>query len=182
VLAGDNPGYDTACFIRAAHDAGIRALLVPSTMSNGLEEAEVYSRLPRHIAAGGLNALVGAMFPKWLREHKGVRVLRVPGGRVLALEWLGLSPPLPWIFNSGAADAIATESEAMRRYYLDCGLPAAQLFDSGSLANDALHEALGAREQRRDALCDELGMARGRPLLLSALPPDFLYPEVGGRP
>jgi hypothetical protein len=177
VLAGDNPGYDTACFIRAAHDAGLRVVLVPSTMSNGLEEAEVYSKNPRYLVQGAPNRLAAALFPKWGREHNGKRVLRVPGDRALAIELLGLSPPRPWIFNSGFADAIATESDAMRDYYLENGIPPAQLVDCGSLANDTLHEALAQRAERRA----ELGLAGDKPILLSALPPDFLYLD-GGRP
>jgi hypothetical protein len=181
VLAGDNPGYDTACFIRAAHDAGLRAVLVPSTMSNGLEEAEVYSKNPRYLVQGARNRAAAALFPKWAREHNGKRVLRVPGKRVLAMEWLRLAPPRPWTFNSGYADAIAVESDAMRAYYAEGGLPPEQMVETGSLANDTLHEALAQRGERRRALCAELGLPPERPMLLTALPPDFLYLE-GGRP
>ena len=181
VLAGDNVGYDTACFIRAARDAGLHTVLVPSTMSNGLEEAEVYSKSPRHLVRGGLNSLAAALHPRWARRHKGVTVLRVPGERVLALEWYSLAPPHPWSFNSGFAEAIAVESPAMRRYYLDGGLPADPLVDTGSLANDELALALKDRDSRRGALCQELGLSPARPILLCALPPDFLYLD-GGRP
>ena len=48
ILGGDNPGYATAGLIEGAHEEGIPAVLVPSTMSNGLEEAEVYSSDPRY--------------------------------------------------------------------------------------------------------------------------------------
>lgn len=181
VLAGDNPGYDTACFIRAAHDAGLRVVLVPSTMSNGLEEAEVYSKNPRYLVQGAVNRAAAALFPKWAREHNGKHVLRVPGDRVFAMELLGLAPPRPWTFNSGFADAIAVESDAMRAYYAEGGLQEQQLVETGSLANDALREALAAREERRRALCGELDLPPERPMLLAALPPDFLYLE-GGRP
>lgn len=181
VLAGDNVGYDTACFIRAAQDHGLRTVLVPSTMSNGQEEAEVYSKSPRHLVRGGLNALAAALYPRWARQHKDRVVLRVPGERVLAYEFLGIAPPRPWSFNSGFAAAIAVESASMRRYYLDCGLPPERLVDTGSLANDELAEAMRDRAPRRAALCRELELTPEVPILLSALPPDFLYLD-GGRP
>lgn len=181
VLAGDNVGYDTACFIRAASEAGLRTVLVPSTMSNGQEEAEVYSRSPRHLARGALNRLAAALFPRWARRHKDVKVLRVPGERVFAFELLGIAPAHPWTFNSGFAAAIAVESEAMRKYYLDGGLAPESLVDTGSLANDELTQALRDRASRRAALSRELELPPDLPILLTAIPPDFLYLD-GGRP
>jgi len=107
--------------------------------------------------------------------------LRVSGARVLVMESFGLAPPLPWIFNSGFADAIMVESERMKQYYLDCGIPEYRLRLIGSLADDVMADILRQKKQKAADLCRELGLSDNKPILLSALPPDFLY-MIGGRP
>ena len=107
--------------------------------------------------------------------------MRVPGERVLVMESLGLAPPLPWIFNSGFADVIAIESECMKQYYLDCGVSERQLKLIGSLADDVMIDILRQKRQKRADLCLELRLNDKKPILLSSLPPDFLYMK-GGRP
>ena len=181
VMGGDMVGYDTSIWIRETHARGFRVVLVPSTMSDGLEQAEVYYHDRAHQVTTGLNRLAARLYPKWVVEHRGKRLLREPGGRVIAMEVLGFAPPLPWIFNSGYADAIAIESEAMLRYYNRCGMSGKQLVVTGSLSDDVLAAARREAETRRETLYRELGLPPNRPLLLSPLPPDFLY-VAGGRP
>ena len=156
-------------------------MIVPSTMSNGLEEAEAYFHNSDHHLKGWANRLAAKLYPRWVFEHRGRKLLRLPGERVLLMEYFGLAPPLPWIFNSGYADAIAVESERMKKYYLDCGLPENQLKLVGSLADDAMVNIYKCREHNRAEMCSELGLRDNKPILLSALPPDFLY-MPGGRP
>jgi hypothetical protein len=180
VLGGDMVGYDSAIWIREAHARDVRVVVLPSTMSDGLEHAEVYYHDPTHQLTG-INRIVARLYPKWVREHRGKKLLRVPGGRVLAMEWLGLAPPLPWIFNSGFADAIAIESDAMLAYYERCGLTGKQLTVTGTLSDDVLAEAKREAVPRREELYRSLGLPPDRPMLLSPLPPDFLY-IAGNRP
>lgn len=181
VIGGDMVGYDTAVLIDVCHRQNIPVATVPSTMSNGLEQAEVYSADRRHFIDYPLNRRLATRHPNWLYVHNGKELLRERGARGLAMEWLRLAPPLPWIFNSGNADAIAIESEAMKSYYLDAGLPADRLVVTGSPSDDAIFEVVSHAAERRAALCSSLGLRADRPILLSALPPDSLYMK-GGRP
>lgn len=181
VLGGDMTGYDTSAFVDACHQLDIPVAIVPSTMSNGLEQAEVYSGDPRHSLGPWLNRLLARWHPRWLYIHHGRPVLRERGARAFALEWLGMAPPLPWIFNSGKADAITVESEAMRDYYVQAGLPAQRLVITGSPSDDAIAGILPEVEARKSRLLQEFGFPVERPLLLTALPPDSLY-MIGGRP
>jgi hypothetical protein len=128
-----------------------------------------------------MNRFVGWLYPHWVRDWRGRKLIRMPWGRVLAMEWLGLAPPLPWVAGSGDADAIAVESEEMVRFYTDAGLPREQLVNTGSLTDDILAAAVQDAPVRKAALCRDLGLPVERPLLLSALPPDTLY-MLGGRP
>ena len=124
VLGGDMVGYDTPLYIKLGHEFGLPTLIVPSTMSNGLEQAEVYYADPNYHVTGWSGRLVAALFPNWVRTHKGRRLFRCPPGRILAMQLAGIAPPQPWIFNSGAADAIAMESQAMIDYYAVAGMKA----------------------------------------------------------
>lgn len=181
VMAGDMPGYDTADVIDVAHRQGLPVILVPSTMSNGREQAEAYYRDLDYQAWVPSNRIAGWLFPKWLRRHRGKTLIRRPAGDVYAMEYLRIAPPLPWIFNSGFADAICVESDAMRDYYLHGGLPEWQLVSTGSLANDVLAAALRQREERLSRLLDTLDMDPKPLTVLTAIPPDSLnFP--GGRP
>jgi CDP-glycerol glycerophosphotransferase (TagB/SpsB family) len=150
-------------------------------MSNGLEQAEAYYHDSRYRVAGLVNALAAKMYPKWVFEHRGRKLLRVPGERVFVMECLNLAPPLPWVFNSGFADAIVVESKKMEEYYQACGLPDDQLKLIGSLADDEMFSILVDRNANKINLCKELEISADKPIILFALPPDFLY-MVGGRP
>lgn len=181
VLGGDMAGYDTSLYIKLAHERGVPALIVPSTMSNGLEQAEVYYGDSNHHVRGWTGRLVAALLPKWVRRHKDARLFRCPPGRVLAMELAGLAPPHPWIFNSGSADAIAMESQAMIDYYAAAGMKDRRMVLTGSLSDDAMAERLASAQSLRGRLCRELDLDPARPLVVMALPPDFLY-VTGGRP
>ena len=181
VLGGDNPGYTTPALIKGFKKAGVPTVIVSSTMSNGLEEAAVYSVDTRYHVAGRLAQLVAAARPKWVLEYGGIKLLRCPVGRVLALEALRMAPPEPWIFNSGYADAIAMESEAMVEYYVRAGLPRSRMKLTGSPSDDVMAKINADAPLLREALYTELRLPAGRPMLLTALVPDFLY-VTGGRP
>jgi hypothetical protein len=90
----------------------------------------------------------------------------------VAVESLGLTPPEPWILNSGYADAIAVESAAMYDYYCAAGIPARQLVNTGSLPDDVMARGLAEAPLRRRSILREFGVQDDKPLLLCALPPD----------
>ncbi len=126
------------------------------------------------------NRLVGRLYPKWLYTHRGRRLLRLPAAEVLAIEWFGLAPKKPWVLHSAPSDVIALESEAIRAYCQKEGLPSSRLKVVGSIHNDILFAGLMKKRRLRLALCHKLGFDARKPIILSALPPDFLY-ATGGR-
>ena len=180
-MGGNNPGYNTAGLIEGARREGVPTVLVPSTMSNGLEEAEVYAGDPRYHVSNQASRLVAALFPHWTIEHKNHRLLRCPPGRAIAMEAMNLAPPQPWAFNSGFADAIAAESQAMIDYAASAGLPRDAMVLTGSPSDDTMAGIRAKATRLRSELYAELGLPQERPMLLTALPPDFLYVN-GGRP
>ena len=78
ILAGDMVGYDTSDCIKAAHAADVPVVLVPSTMSNGLEQAEVYFNDPAYHLNSLVNIAAAWRYPRWVRRHRGKQILRDP--------------------------------------------------------------------------------------------------------
>jgi len=181
VLGGDMVGYDTSVWVKVSHNRMIPVTIVSSTMSNGLEQAEIYYDNARHGMGLMINRYAASRYPNWVIKHKGRVLLREKGARVLVMEYLGLAPKKPWIFNSSEADAIAIESDAMKEYYMEAGLESHRLVITGSPSDDAMASILEANCDYREKLLLSLNLSLDKPILLTALPPDFLYVS-GGRP
>lgn len=181
VMAGDLVGYNTPEVVKAAHLAGRSCVIVPSTMSDGTEQAEAYYFDPQFSCTRWLNRVAGMIWPKWKKFHKGKWMVRLPAEQIMNRQILHLDPPLPWISSSSRADAIAVESLAMKDYYLRCGILSELLRETGSLANDNLAGVAQQKNILKSRLLDELGLDPRKKILLTALPPDFLY-MPGGRP
>jgi hypothetical protein len=172
VLSEDSVGHETAALIASGRRQGIPSVIVPFTVANALEPAEAYYRDARFIVRSWSSRLAARLYPRWVYEHRGRRLLRLPAPQLIAKEWWGLAPPLPWIVNSGSATALAVESEFMEQYYLREGLPAGRMVRTGALYDDVLAEHQRAAPAGRAELCRELGLPADRPLILCALPPD----------
>jgi hypothetical protein len=181
VMSIDLAGYDTGAYVKVAHQRGCRVLLISSIMSIGLDTAEVYYHNRDYHVRGCTRRWLARAFPHWLLTHRGRDILRCPPGRVLAMELLRIAPPKPWLFNSSWADAFNMESDGMCEYYAAAGIPREQMVVTGSTSDDVMAAAQAQMVERRENLCRSLGLPADRPLILTALPPDFLD-QPGGRP
>ena len=133
-----------------------------------------------HVASSAAR-LAARLFPKWALAYKGDKLLRCPPARIFAMETLRIAPPQPWAFNSGFANGIAAESLAMIEYAAEAGLPRDRMTATGSPSDDAMFKVREGATGLRYSLNEELGLPPDRPMILTALPPDFLYVN-GGRP
>lgn len=174
ILPADNR-YDQAVYVKSAHLENIGVVVVPQFMAGPLEWAEYVYNQPVYYAKGLYSRLIAAFCPGWTLDYKGRKLLSLPGADIIAREWLGIAPPLPWVLHSGASDVIVLESEAVREYCLAEGLPPDQINVTGSVAHDILFEALSERDKRKEGMLQKLGLEKGNPVILSALPPDSLY-------
>ncbi len=172
VFPEDNVEFATAALILAGHERGIPSVVVPYTICNASEPAESYFASRPHQAHSFFNRSAAQEFPRWVYRHRGRDLIRLPAAEVRAKELFGLAPPLPWVFNSGAADAIVVESPALKDYYLRAGLPAPQLRVLGSIRLDDLagfhRQALA--ERRR--VLDRFGWAEEGCVIVTAVPPN----------
>jgi hypothetical protein len=181
ILGGDIVGHDMALYIRVGHDLGIPSLILPGWMASAREPAELQLYNPDYSLRNPMNWVFCHFFPRWHFHHKGRDLIRLPAQEALALETLGLAPPMPWILHSGFVDVIGVESKVAREYGLREGLPPQRLIVTGSHTHDVLFEGIMERNERRAALYDQLDLNPYRPLVVCALPPDMLYGK-GGRP
>lgn len=181
LLGGDIVGHDMALYIKAGHDLGIGSVILPGWMASAREPAELQLYNPAFSLERPLNWLFCRRYPHWHFRHKGRDLIRLPAQEALALEHLGLAPPLPWVLHSGYADVIAVESIEAREYGVREGLDPARLRIVGSSTHDALHVGKIERVARRQELCARVGIDPEQPLVVCALPPDMLY-VTGGRP
>jgi len=180
VLTIDVPGYDTGLFVKRARKYGAGTAVISGSMSNGLEQAEVYYYDPNFHLRGIIGSAIAWMFPKWKRVHKGSALLRVPPGRILALELFRLAPPVPWAVNSGYADVILAESPAMVEYFVRAGLPRHQLRATGTITDDVMARLLASAAAKRE-FYSRYGLDPSKRMILVAVPPNSLMSK-GGRP
>jgi hypothetical protein len=177
-LSEDIPGPLTAPFIRAARSQRIPSVTIPFTIPNPIEPAQhLYRRADAQVRTV-LDHVVVAAFPRWSMRYKGRLLLRLPHHLVVASEFAGISPPNPWVVNSGHADRIAVESRRMLEVYQALGFPPDQLALTGTGGDDLLAAALQERQARRNAVYKQLDLPADRPMLLSALVPDQLAAGV----
>jgi hypothetical protein len=173
VLCEDNTDLDTNVWICAAHQRGIRCIIVPFTIANTVELTEAYVFTDYlQLEFSAYNRWFARLFPKWGNHHKDRRFLRCHYAKIAAVEALGLAPPNPWLLNSGSADVIAVESVAMHDYYSEAGIPPSQLVMTGTLVDDLMATVKADATNRRRALLTEAGLPPDRPVLLCAFPPN----------
>jgi hypothetical protein len=172
ILAEDEITSDSHLFFVLAQRARIATVVLPFTIPNPAEAAESFRYAPAHDADGGINRLFAQLFPKWIFEHRGRRIIRLPWRRVLALEAMGLATERPWTLNFGGASSVAVESEEMRERYVALGFPPSQIVVAGSPIDDVIADVVANQVAYRRKLDCELQLTRNRPILLCAFPPD----------
>ena len=181
ILGGDMPGYDSALYIKEAKKRGIRSFIIPSTMSNGKEQAEIYLPDSQYHAAVTSHKILALFFKKWSKEYREILLFRVPISRLLAIKFFKIEVEKPWVFNSTNADIVFLESLAMRDYYSAVGLDANNLVVTGAPTSDLIYEVGANLNGIKTRLRTKYCLDRYQKVVLLALPPDFFY-VVGGRP
>lgn len=172
ILPEDVVGMVCPLFIRAGHLEGIPSVVLPYTICNEQEAFRSLSGLAPVQMGYRINRLVALLFPNWVMEQDGKRILRLPGTHIIG-HWLaGCMPPDPWMMNSGWADAIAVENEAMRLYYRVSGVPASRLKVVGAVYDDEIAGIRGDKLHRRTVLNRQLDLNPEKPLLVVAGCPD----------
>ncbi len=123
ILAEENVGYATPIWTQTAQAADVPVVVVPYTVADASEPAGAVKDIRQYQLNRWPNQVAGMLYPHWVMSMKGASCCACLPGACLPCRRLGAAPPQPWIMNSGAADAIAVESEHMRWHYQRLGLP-----------------------------------------------------------
>ena len=162
--------------IKAAHQAGIPALVFPYTLANKEEAFQSLKGEPPYQTSR--NQIAAVLYPKWRLVEAGADIVRLPSAHIFAHERLGIAPPDPWMMNSGFSDGICVDSEAASDYFRAGGIPVAQLRVVGSVSQDEMAARRAHRQVRLDELRAVLKLSGTKPMLLLSGCPNQLSATV----
>jgi hypothetical protein len=171
-LPEDIVGMVSPLLIKAARKAGCGTVILPYTIANQQEAFRSLSVHGDYQSRDFINRVAGLLFRRWRMRDDKHDVVRLPGAHIVAHEWLRVTPPDPWMMNSGFADVVAVENEAMRDYYGAAGIAAEKMSVVGAVYDDALFEARRSRSRQLKELRNQLGLSSDKPLLLIGGCPD----------
>jgi hypothetical protein len=169
IIPEDIVGPVWPVLIRAAHDGGIPVLVCPYTLANQSEAIQSLKAQPGFQARA--NAIADHLHPAWRYHDDEVDLVRLPSEHVFAHEKLKITPPDPWMMNSGFADRILVDSQASFEYFRAGGIPSEQMAVVGSVSQDRMHALLEERATAQRRLRADLGLGGEKPLwLISGCP------------
>ncbi|HAT2064656.1 TPA: hypothetical protein JBA10_15580 [Legionella pneumophila] len=174
VLPEHNLFYFTQLLVYQGRKYQIPAIIVPFTIANTIEWSEAFYNEPSRSLNRIPNKICAHAFPHWVNHYKN-RSLLLPVELILLHEMFGITPKNTWLLNSGDIDFLASESEAMKNYYISAGIEEKQIRVTGALYNDELFFRLQKAEDFRDKLYEKLNMQPGKPMILCALPPNQCF-------
>ncbi|HHY0693909.1 TPA: hypothetical protein ACVWXI_001621 [Legionella pneumophila] len=174
VLPEHNLFYFTQLLVYQGRKYQIPAIIVPFTIANTIEWSEAFYNEPSRSLNRIPNKICARAFPHWVNHYKN-RSLLLPVELILLHEMFGITPKNTWLLNSGDIDFLASESEAMKNYYISAGIEEKQIRVTGALYNDELFFRLQKAEDFRDQLYEKLNMQLGKPMILCALPPNQCF-------
>lgn len=186
ILPEDIVGPITPLFIKAGHRHNIPSVIIPYTISNQQEAFRSLLSNPSYVLSNPANRLVAWFFPRWRMQENGVSLVRLPAPYIVCNELTRTAPPDPWMMNSGYANRILVENEAMLDYYCSSGLPVSKMAVVGAIYDDQLAAYAADKPNKRCKLDAELGFDSAKPFLLiggtadqtSNCPPGFEFADM----
>lgn len=172
ILPEDVVGSVSPLMIRAGQACGVPSLIMPYTIANQQEAYRSLGGYPNLRADRWFNLPIAKLCRRWVMEQGGLAVLRLPADYILAHSLLRVSPPDPWMMNSGFANAIAVENAAMYDYYAAAGISPGKMNVVGAIYDDYLAEILNNKADELNRVRSDLGIQSAKPLLLIAGCPD----------
>ncbi|MEH6949948.1 hypothetical protein V4R08_01105 [Nitrobacter sp. NHB1] len=172
VMGELNVGNLTAIFAGSARLMGIPTIIIPYTIPNPAEPAQILRNERSYRASSFLAKALLRAYPHWCFEYEGTRLIRLPALTAITTELLGLSTPAPWILNRGENVAIALESPAQRDLYLHLGFLDDQLWIVGDVTSGIAHLDENEKNRLKAELVTKHKLRPGRPLVVCGFPPD----------
>lgn len=172
ILPEDVVGSVSPLMIRAGHVCQIPSLILPYTIANQQEAYKSLSSYPNLRARRWYNIPFAKIFRSWVMGEGNAAIFRLPVDYIFAHVALGVSPPDPWMMNSGFANAIAVENTAMYDYYAAAGIPQGKMSIVGAIYDDYLAKILQNKAAELELVRGDLGIRSEKQVLLIAGCPD----------
>lgn len=162
--------------IKAGHEEDLPTLVFPYTLAN---QEEAFQSLRRALAHQyQYNHLAARFFPGWRKKADGADIVRLPASHIMAHEWFRITPPDPWMMNSGYGNVICVDSLSSKDYFVRAGIPADKLLAVGSVSQDSLHAQLRDKQEGLKKLRRELELSDVKPVALISGCPNQLAGSV----
>jgi len=186
ILPEDLVGPATPLFIKAGHRHNIPSVILPYTISNQQEAFRSLMSNPSYFLSNPANRFIAWFFPRWRMQEGEASLVRLPAPYIVCHELTRTVPPDPWMMNSGYANRILVENEAMLDYYRFSGLPISKMAVVGAIYDDQLAAYAADKPNKRRKLDAELGFDPTKPFLLIAgsadqtsnCPPGFEFADM----
>ena len=168
ITCNETLNYNIHALIAAMHALGRRSLYIPISVPSfnemdgwlsGEADARITDRCQR---------IVARLFPKWVREVRGVRLLRAPVGRILATVRDGLAPRHPWLSFTLGSDAVGISSSFLmdRLIEMGAGYRRSTMFLIGSPEDTVLDRAPERAARLRAEITTQFGWEADKPIVL----------------
>jgi hypothetical protein len=162
--------------IKAANEELTPSLIFPFTVAN---QYEAVQSLKDETEFQTVNNKLGAMLsPSWRWKRGELDLVRLPDRHIAVHEFYKVSPPDPWMMNSGNATMICVDSKAAEDYFTDAGLPDNKIMITGSISHDGLYREARAKKTRLVGLRAKLRLSSKKPVLLVSGCPNQLAGKV----
>lgn len=162
--------------VSAAHAANIPAVVCPYTLANQQEAIQSLKSEPAFQTSA--NEIAVELHPEWRYRDADVDLVRLPSEHIFAHHGLGITPPDPWMMNSGFSDRILVDSQASFDYFRSGGIPSEQMTVTGSVSQDRMFDLRQHRDQHLERLRKDLELQSVKPLLLISGCPNQLSAQV----
>lgn len=153
VLSGQDYALCVTSFLsKVGEEYDVRTVIVPFSMPPTTKEVietfsyHGYNRLNRID-----KLLARVLIPHWLNEKRERLYSRVSPAEALAADTRGLTPPQPWLPNSGRG-VVCVPSRWAQEYYSKAGIPTDQLRLTGALWSDRLVRSAKTRSVQKERL------------------------------
>lgn len=177
LVSGDRHLNGELAFLKAAQEAGCPAILVSYAYAN-LPDFKDLALLRKddplhHPGSGGQTLLkrwIRRRYPAQVKETLYGPLLFYTPAVTLALAWMGMLPPNPWVLGAGHTTWVTVTGEEDRRRFADQGVPPGKLRVTGNPSHDGLYRLAQQASELRQALGRKYLLPAERPNLVCAVP------------
>lgn len=157
ILSGQDYALSvTSILSKIGEVKGIQTAIVPYCMPPTTREIiETFAYFGHNRLVGIEEKLAKFLNPKWLNTRREQTFCRVNVLDGLASDYLGLTPPEPWLPNSGRGIVFAPSQQGYD-YYVRSGIPHEKLRLTGASWNDHFVRSASTVSKRKAKLLDRL--------------------------